>query len=454
MKALSPTLAMVVLAACLGAAPVMAADVPGAGSDAGKTIIYRDTWGVPHIYAPTVEAGFYAMGQAQAEDRPEQLLWNFMYAMGERASFDGPGAIESDVVSRMFDHYGVAKRNYDRVRPDVQGHLTAYVNGVNDFFAQHPGDVPEWWGDRKVDEHMVIAFGRIFLYSWSIDDALDDLKRGGVEPGFDEVERASNQWAVAPSRSAEGAAILCIDPHLSWFGPSRFWEFRIHAGELEGSGFTLAGFPCIGLGHNADLAWAMTTGGPDTADIFELTLNPDNPLQYKYDDEWRDLVPRPITLKVRGQDDKEITLYDSHHGPICALRNGKAYAAKTAYADAVEGNEAWYEFNFAKDFRGAIRAMDTLQVFPQNVMVADTSGNIYYQRTGCVPRRPDGYDWTRPVDGSTSATEWQGFHPSMDHVQVTNPPQGFMQNCNIDPSVMMPDAPFDLENMPYYLTMA
>jgi acyl-homoserine lactone acylase PvdQ len=95
--------------------------------------------------------------------------------------------------------------------------------------------------------------------------------------------------------------------------------------------------------------------------------------------------------------------------------------------------------------------MDTLQFFPQNVMVADTSGNIYYQRTGRVPRRPEGYDWTRPVDGSTSATAWQGFHPASDHVQILNPPQGYMQNCNIPPDGMMVDSPLTPDKYPSYL---
>jgi acyl-homoserine-lactone acylase len=77
-------------------------------------------------------------------------------------------------------------------------------------------------------------------------------------------------------------------------------------------------------------------------------------------------------------------------------------------------------------------------------MVADTKGHIYYQRTGRVPRRADGYDWSKPVDGSTKATEWQGFHDATDHLQVLDPPQGWMQNCNIPPDAMMPGSPFQL----------
>ncbi len=426
------------------------ANLPGAGEDAGRTIVYRDTWGVPHIYAPTIESGMYAMGFSQAEDRPEELLKNFLRALGQSACFDGPKAIQSDMLSHLWDHYGTSKKYFEQNRPEIRKQIRAFVKGVNDFYATHPQDIPSWWGKRKVDEYMVVAFGRLFLYSWSIGQALGDLQAGGVRPGFDDQQRGSNQWAVSPKRSADRAAILCIDPHLSWWGPSRFWEFRIHAGELHGSGVTLPGVPSIGLGHNADVAWAMTTGGPDTADIYELKLKEDDPTKYLYDGQWRTLKRREVTIEVKGAGPQKLTLWSSHHGPIVAMRKGKAYAAKMAYTDEVQVSEAWHEFSNATDYRGAVKAMDTRQLFPQNVMVADTSGNIYYQRTGRVPRRPSGYNWSRPVDGSTSATEWEGLHPASDHIQVLNPPQGYMQNCNIPPDVMMVDSPFSPEKtLPY-----
>ncbi len=444
-----------VLLACVGillcASLVAAAQLPGAGDDVGKAVVYRDTWGVPHIYAPTMEAGLYAMGWVQAQDRPEELLKNYMRAMGESAKFDGPAGVQSDMISLLWDNYGTSKRNFDKIRPEIQAQVRAYVKGVNDFYASHPGDIPSWWGDRKVDEYMVVAFFRFFLYGWSVGQVFDDLQAGGIQPGFDEVSRGSNQWAVSPGRSAERAAILCIDPHLSWWGTSRFWEFRIHAGELNGSGFNLPGGPYIGLGHNANVAWAMTTGGPDTADVYELKLKDDDPTKYLYDGQWRTLSRREATLEIKGAPSQKITIWSSHHGPIVAMRGGKAYAAKMVYAEEVQLAEAWYELNTAKDYTGAVKAMDMRQLFPQNVMVADTSGNIYYQRTGRVPRRPSGYNWSRPVDGSTSATEWQGLHPASDHLQVLNPPQGYMQNCNISPDVMMVDSPFSPDKTASYL---
>ena len=89
---------------CVGIAP----QLPGQGDDAGHIVVYRDTWGVPHIYASTVEDGLYAQGWTQAEDRPEQLLLNFMMAMGEHASVVGESGVDGDLRARLFDHYGKA----------------------------------------------------------------------------------------------------------------------------------------------------------------------------------------------------------------------------------------------------------------------------------------------------------------------------------------------------------
>ncbi len=418
-----------------------AASLPGTGDDADKTVIYRDTWGVPHVYAPTENAAMYAMGWAQAQDRPEEVLKNFARALGESAKFEGPGAFMADLRTHMWRHYEISRDNVEKVNPVVRGHVQAFVNGINDFYKAHPEDVPEWWGNREVDEYMSMAFGRLFLYNWSIDDAYSDLERAGIDPGFDKTERASNQFAVSKQRSANGAPILYIDPHLSWFGPSRFWEFRVHAGEYHGSGFNLAGTPYIGLGHNADLAWAMTTGGPDTADVYELALDPNDPMKYKYDDTWKTITKREVTLEAKGGEKKTFPIFDSHYGPIIAMRGGKAYAAKVSYADCVQGNESWYALNFGKDYKAVIAAAETQMIFPQNIMAADTAGNIYYQRTGRVPKRTQGLDWSKPVDGALSANEWQGLEPVEAHVQILNPECGYMQNCNIPPDAMMPHSP-------------
>lgn len=431
--------------------PAAGESLPGQGEDAGRTVVYRDTYGVAHIYAPTVEAGLYAQGWAQAQDRPEQLLMNLKLAMGELSELAGEDGVQPSLLSNMFGHMRNATLSLAAMSDGERKRITAFANGVADFYAEYPADVPDWWQHDTVTAEMIDAFGRMFLYNWSIDEALGDLRRGGVEPDFVISRRGSNQWAVSPERAADGHAILLIDPHLSWWGPSRFWEMRIHAGALEGSGVALAGSPYIGLGHNANIAWAMTTGGPDTADVFALTLDPDNPRRYRYDNEWRELTQNTVTLSFPDGSKRDYVWEASHHGPIVARADGIAYAARIAYDAGTDRNSAWEALNFAADYRGAVAACETLSMFPQNVMVADTGGNIYYQRTGRVPIRPAGFDWSQPVDGSTSASDWQGLHPASDHLQVLNPAAGYLQNCNVPPDAMIPDAPFSLEAQPGYL---
>jgi acyl-homoserine-lactone acylase len=431
---------------------VLAAPAFDAAADAGKTVVYRDEYGVPHICADTVEHGLYAMGYAQAEDRLDELLKNYLRATGEMSDAFGPANLREDAISRIWDHYGLAKRHFDRILPTVRVHLEAFTRGVNDFMKAHPDQVPAWWGDRKVDVFMQVAHSRQFMWGWPLGQALSDLISIGVQPDMNVDMRSSNEWAVGPARTSVHAPILLIDPHLSWWGAQRFWEFRIHAGALHGSGFTLPGSIYVGLGHNDNVAWAMTTGGPDTSDIYELTLNPTNHLQYLYDGQWRELKQRVAEIKIKGEaKPRPLTIYESHHGPVVARRGDKAYVAKLAYADEVQFGESFYYFNFAEDVHGFKRGLELNQVMPQNIMAADTRGNLFYMRAGRVPIRPAGYNFFKPVDGSTSKTEWQGIHPAGDLYQVLNPPQGYMQNCNISPDVMMVDSSMKPGLKPAYL---
>ncbi|MCH7590057.1 penicillin acylase family protein, partial [PVC group bacterium] len=97
-------------------------------------------------------------------------------------------------------------------------------------------------------------------------------------------------------------------------------------------------------------------------------------------------------------------------------KGGMAYVAALACADAIGYLHSKYLFMVAKDYKDVMRALEICEIMPQNVMVADTGGNIYYQRTGRVPIRPAGYDFSRPVDGTTSRTAWRGLHKTADFV--------------------------------------
>jgi penicillin amidase len=96
------------------------------------------------------------------------------------------------------------------------------------------------------------------------------------------------------------------------------------------------------------------------------------------------------------------------------------------------------------------KALSHLQLMSQNVMVGTVQGDIYYVRNGRVPIRAKGVDPSKPIQGNTSATEWQGIHPMSDLVQITNPPSGYMHNCNVTPFAMMKESPLVPEkHLPY-----
>ena len=192
----------------------------------------------------------------------------------------------------------------------------------------------------------------------------------------------------------------------------------------------------------------MTTGGPDTSDIFVEDINPDNPRQYRYDNQWRDLQVRKVKIGVKKGDQvewKELEVEYSHHGPIVAHRKDKAYAMAIPYAEEVGLTDQTYETMTARNLGEMKQALGHLQLMAQNVMVATVQGDIYYVRNGRVPIRAPGTDASRPIRGCYSTNEWRGIHPLSDLVQIENPPQGYMQNCNVTPFGMMKDSPLTPE---------
>jgi acyl-homoserine lactone acylase PvdQ len=196
----------------------------------------------------------------------------------------------------------------------------------------------------------------------------------------------------------------------------------------------------------------MTTGGPDTSDVYEEELSRDG-TKYLYDGEWKDLDRQAIQLQVRsprGLEKAEKEIVRTHHGPVVKSVGQRAYAFKISLGDQIHLIDQMRLMNKARNLGEFLEAVSMFQLMPQNLMCGDVRGNIYYQRTGRVPRRPEGWDWTRPVPGNTSATEWDGFHQMSELVQILNPPAGFMQNCNISPGTMTFDSPMTADRyLPY-----
>ncbi|MFB3826408.1 MAG: penicillin acylase family protein [Bryobacteraceae bacterium] len=405
---------------------------------AEKVRILRDEFGVPHIFASTAEGAAFASGYAQAEDRLEEMMRNYRKAEGTLSEVDGPGAFWNDYRQRLWGHRRIAEQRYGELPAHIRRLAEAFQRGVARFMSEHPAQAPAW--APKLAPWQVVALGRYIIWGWPEGEIGGKLVAAGI-PIQPLPYRGSNQMLLAPSRTAMRAPIAVIDPHLSWYGEFRFYEMRVYAGKLAYSGAAILGVPFPSLGHSRYTSIAMTTGGPDTSDIYEEEVAGG---KYRFRDEWRPLETRKEVIRVKtpaGMKEQEVAIESTHHGPIVARKGGKAYSAAIPYAGEFRLMESMWNIAMARNLAEVKQALAMRQFMAQNIMVGTVDGDIYYVRNGRVPVRPKGCDSSRPMPGATGACEWQGIHPFEDLVQIANPPQGYMQNCNVSPFAMMKDSP-------------
>jgi acyl-homoserine lactone acylase PvdQ len=428
--------------------------VPSPGADSSKTeevTIFRDDFGIPHVFAETEEGAVFGNGYAQAEDRLEELLRQYRRCEGTMSEVFGPKHFHDDYRQRLWQHRAVAEANYSKLSPKARAICESYQAGIKQYMQEHPKEVPAW--APELHPWQVVALSRYIIWGWPEGDAAADLERAGIQP--DPIAyHGSNEWVVTPSRTADGVPLALIDPHLGWYGQFRFYEARLYGGDLQVSGMAIPGLPLSSLGHNRYCSVAMTTGGPDCADAYEEEINPSNPRQYKYDGKWLDMTVRSEVIKVKDGDhlkEQTVEIESTRHGPVVARRKGKAYAMKIPYADEFRLPEQSYAMATARNLEEMKKALSMLMLMEQNIMVATVDGDIFYVRNGRVPIRPKGFDWKKPVPGNTSATEWKGIHPFGDLLQLTNPWQGYMQNCNVSPEFMIRFCPLTPDRGNTYL---
>jgi penicillin amidase len=244
---------------------------------------------------------------------------------------------------------------------------------------------------------------------------------------------ASNNWVVAGSRSAGGKPILANDPHLMLTNPSVWWEAHLVCPTINVSGFTIAGAPGIALGHNRHVAWGVTNVMVDDVDFFVEKINPDNPRQYLYQGRWEDMQIVEETIRIKGKDPVKIEIGLTRHGPILEDNNKgtepTAMAVKWAFTDGLQSAKAFYLLNKATNTHEVALALKYWELPGQNVVFADTGGNIGYWCCATVPIRSKG-DGLLPVPGWNGEYEWQGYVPFENRPHLINPEQGCIATAN------------------------
>ena len=411
---------------------------------AGQEVtIHRDTWGVPHIYADTPAAGAWGLGYAQAEDRLSDIYAAIRTGTGTMSEAFGVKFVDRDYLMRLCRNSEMSKKSWDGMPKHLRELLINFTAGVTAFANEHPDQVPAYAIDLK--PWMFLTISRTMVLRWPLGAIMDDI---GSSDGRPRPPFLSNEWAVSPARSADGIPILLSDPHLTWEGLAVMYEARVHAGDLHMNGYFLIGTPVLAIGHNRHVGWALTTGGPDCGDAYKMTMHTGDQPEYLYDGEWRKAEAVEFTIAVKDSDPVTRPAVFTHLGPVMQYSeedDATAYVGAAPLLNATQLMQQCWKMVTATNVHEFYDAIGMGQFNEQNVMFADVHGNIGYLRSGMTPIRPHGYDWTAPIPGNTSATAWKGIHPVDDLVHVFNPPQGFMQNCNISPENMMPGSPFTQE---------
>lgn len=417
-------------------------------ADAGTATVYRDTWGTPYIYGENDADAAYGLGYAQAEDRLDDIYLNVRQAVGLMSEVLGKEYVESDYVMQMVGNAKRCEAFWPSASEPVRAMAAGYFAGVEAYLADHPDRKSPYALELKPWHSLAIM--RAMILNWPLGTVRDEMNQEGNTLGW-----GSNEWSVSPKRSAEGCPILMTDPHLTWSGMSVFYEANVYGTTLtEQHGYFLVGTFLLAYGHTEHFGWAPTTGGPDTADVYAMKLNPANPLQYEYDGKWLDAEMGSVTINVKDGEPVTLPTYTTILGPAFAepnIEKQTILVGATPYLEQTLLLEQGYKCLLSKNVDELLEGLAMNQYMEQNLMSADRDGNIAYVRTGRVPIRPEGYNWSAPVPGNTSKTKWLGIHDAKDLVQIKNPKQGYMQNCNISPEFMMENSPLTPDKYPNYI---
>lgn len=404
---------------------------------ARRVTICRDAYGTPHINGDTDESVIFGFAYAQAEDYFWQVEDNYILSLGRYSEVHGPQGINSDLLNRAFEIVPQSKANFAHLDPQVRLLCAAYAAGLNYYLESHPEVKPRLIS--RFEPWHVLAYGRHLVLEMTF--RYTRISNNYLPRSHDLIWAAtgSNGWAIAPSRTRDGHAMLMVNPHLPWFGFAQFYEAHLRSGEgWNFTGATPYGSPILTLGHNEHLGWTLTTNEPDIADLWRVTFDdPTDPLKYQFDGGYRQATQWSETIKVKsagGLVDRVYLMRKTHHGPVVAKEDGVHYlAARIAglhHSQMLAQSMKMVRARTLDEFRQAL----AMQQFPlMNLVYADRAGNIFFMYNGLIPRRDPSLDWQKPVDGSDARTAWFGFHAPSELPAVLNPPCGYVQNCNSSP---------------------
>ena len=421
----------------------------GCSSGPERTEILWDTWGVPHVYGSNTDSLMYAFGWAQMRAHGNRVLRLYGEARGRAAEYWGKEHLPSDRRVRTLELPEHARRWADDQDMPFGGYVEAFVAGMNAYAEAHP--------DRIADARTAVLPIRptdVFAHTLRVLHvtfvAGEDLRRAR---GW-QRRAGSNAWAVGPSRSASGNAMLLTNPHLSWGGRFTWFEAQLVGPTVNAYGAALLGMPFPGVAFNDHLGWSHTVNPIDASDLYRLRLADGG---YAWNGRVRSFNTDTKVLKVKQPDGSlradTMTVHRSVHGPVVARGEDRALALRIAGLTQSKLFEQYWRMLRASTLSQFEATLRRLQMPMFNTVYADADGHILYHFGGRVPRRDRGdwAYWQGVVPGDTSATLWRAVHDYEDLPRVVDPPSGWVQNANEPPFTATLPPRVDTAEIPSYM---
>lgn len=452
--------------------------------------VYRDSSGIPHIFADNAHDLFYAQGFVTAQDRLWAMESQRRAAHGTLSEIVGERGLKNDTFMRLLGMTESAEADWETLNAETQAALQAYADGVNAYLAQAGGKLPlefkilgitpqEWtpidslvfgklvaWGlsNNYQDELVISQLASTLSWDEALTllpdypgpDVIPDANAAilpetvaalmGATSDWQTVtplakpDQGSNAWVVGGSHTASGLPLLAGDPHQGLSMPTLWYEVGLHTtdGQYDVVGASLPGLPGVEIGHNAHIAWAVTNARPDVQDLYIETLNADG-TQYQFNNEWKDITVREEIIQVKDGEPVTLNVRATHHGPIItdATPDSEQHLA-LRWTGLDQGRplaQAIIQLNRAANWDEFRAALALWQLPGMNFVYADIDGNIGFQMSGAVPvRASNDVKGLLPVSGSNEAHEWLGFVAFDELPSALNPSGDFFASANNRPA--------------------
>ena len=418
--------------------------------------IIRDNYGVPHIYGKTDADAVFGLLYSQCEDDFKRVEMNYIEKLGRLGEVNGEDKLYDDLLIRLIIDSSDAIADYNKAPKWLKMLCNAFADGINYYLYKNPTIKPALLNYFQPWYPLLWTDGSIGAIS-TADINVAELKNfySGKNESVvlkENPSTGSNGFAFSPNITESHNSILYINPHVSFY-----FRPEVHVVSEEGLnayGAVTWGQFFIYQGFNEHCGWMHTSSYVDVSDAYieKISAKKDQ-LYYLNNSSKKTVLQKKITLHYRDQNTirtKIINALYTEHGPIMAKRNGEFLSLKSNNRDMKSLIQSWKRTK-TKSFADYKKVMDLLANTSNNTVYADAEGNIAYWHGNFIPKRDPKYDWSKPVDGAISATEWKGLHSVNESVHIYNPPNGWIENCNSTPFTVAGKYSPKKEDYPAYM---